>query len=486
MYYSGSCLFLQFFMRTEDPRFLAPYTKLLRSSGARAFDLRPAVEREFPRFPLSPEQARKIWAGFLARRGTISPKMYIHIPYCRSHCAYCKYKSGLLPAEGMGGYLKTLSDHAKFYAPVFSGTEFSSLYIGGGTPSLMSPRQIRSFFPALKRMYRFSRGSASSFELNLNDAGPAIFDALKETGFNRVSIGVQTLNARVLAGSNRGHYPVAPETAVREARRRGFRFINLDLILGLKNDTPSSAARSLEQCLASGASGVTLYKLHAQPGSHPGKGALGATRFGAIKLETRVLPKLRSLSESYGYRMRESMSCFEFIQAGGPSPAFAESLRRMFEEGRPVFGLGRYSISSIFGVIEYEDLHGPGPHSHLSLSGLLRPLTGEISKFMCKDFIRNGYSAGLDAFKSRFKISFASYFGKRLLNLRACGIGFTAGGAARIASHDPALAAAAVLYLLDKNGDILRAAAAGGRSPSWTLGAGTARPAKTRKAAQGE
>ena len=423
------------------PAFLAPYLKGLAASGLRGFELRP-VSAGPARFRLSARKAREVWRDYLARPGAAAPRLYLHMLYCRRRCVFCKYKSLPLAPGGVAACLRYLLAQAEFYAPAFRRTQFASLYFGGGTPSLLSPAQVRAFFPALRKLLKLRPGAAVSFELNLGDCRPALLRALKAAGVNRLSIGVQTLDRRLFAGINRDKYAVGLKETLAAARRLGFSFVNLDLILGLPGDTPARALRSLDEALAAGPTGLTCYRLQAQPAAAGGK---AAGRAAAAALEAGLRRELPALARRRGYELRDSAYCFEFMRPAEIDPAYREALYRMFNDRLPVLGLGRFAVSSIFGVLEYENLDGASAPEAPGLAAELRPVPGEIARFMCGDFARGGYAVGLKAFRETFGADFRAHFGARQRRLEEAGLLSLAGGRAALTVPPPA-ADAAVLY----------------------------------------
>jgi len=222
------------------------FLDLLRSRGEESWNL---------------EDIRGLWRAFKGREPV---GLYIEIPFCRARCAYCSFYSVVPSSRSLvDAYLDRLEREMDLLAPALRGRRLASLYAGGGTPSLLSPAQIRRLLQAVDGRFRFRKDAERSFECEPTTLTPAKLDALRSGGIDRLSIGVQSLHAPVLGSAARQRQtPEAALRAVRRAKAAGFpRGINADLMLGLARDTPSTFMESFRRLAAEGPEKITLYAL---------------------------------------------------------------------------------------------------------------------------------------------------------------------------------------------------------------------------------
>lgn len=200
---------------------------------------------------------------------------YLHIPFCHRRCFYCDFpvvplgdradgeRSASIPA-----YLALLEGEI---AAAPAGPPLSTVYLGGGTPSLLSPAQVEGLLDALARRFGLAPGAEISLELD-----PASFDQGRLAGYlaagiNRVSLGGQSFDDAVLAGLGRRHRARDLREAIRwleHARRRGsLRSWSLDLIQGLPGQELPHWRDQLAQAIASGAPHLSVYDLILEPGT---------------------------------------------------------------------------------------------------------------------------------------------------------------------------------------------------------------------------
>ena len=205
---------------------------------------------------------------------------YLHIPFCHRRCFYCDFPVVPLGDRADGErsasiplYLRQL---AAEIAAAPAGPPLSTVYLGGGTPSLLSPGQVGGLLAALRARYGLAPGAEISLELD-----PASFDQWRladylEVGINRVSLGGQSFDDAVLASLGRRHRAADLRQAIawlEAAHRRGaLRSWSLDLIQGLPHPGPPAAALAawaaqLEQALASSAPHLSIYDLIVEPGT---------------------------------------------------------------------------------------------------------------------------------------------------------------------------------------------------------------------------
>lgn len=162
--------------------------------------------------------------------------LYLHIPFCIRKCSYCDFYS-CEDMEFMKDFLKDLPIEMDRYAGVFSDSTFDTLYIGGGTPSLLSAEELQSMLRQLQDFFVFTQNREASLEVNPGTIVSARLNAYLKSGINRLSIGVQSFHEDELQLLGRIHHKKEALNAVKMARMARFDNIGIDLIYGLPNQS---------------------------------------------------------------------------------------------------------------------------------------------------------------------------------------------------------------------------------------------------------
>lgn len=196
-----------------------------------------------------------------------SCSLYLHIPFCRAKCDYCDFYS--IPFQQndrkIGGYVETLlravEELRARYAPLAS---VPSLYIGGGTPSLLGARGVAALLdglaPILAAKTALPVAPEITIEANAESADTAFLEACRLRGVTRLSLGVQSFDAACRAGAGRRETPEGPDRAARFWTESGGS-LSLDLMTGLPAQTEYLIRRDIERALALGAAHISLYAL---------------------------------------------------------------------------------------------------------------------------------------------------------------------------------------------------------------------------------
>lgn len=171
--------------------------------------------------------------------------VYVHIPFCVNKCNYCDFPSYPVAGMDVQEYLEAIGVEMEMYREEVAGREISTLYIGGGTPSILSGAQLQFFFSLIESRFSLETGAEVSFEANPGTVSLEKLELLKALGVNRLSLGVQSLNEGLLRRLGRIHTPEQAVQAYELARRAGFANINLDLMHGL----PGQAEETWEDTL---------------------------------------------------------------------------------------------------------------------------------------------------------------------------------------------------------------------------------------------
>ncbi len=195
--------------------------------------------------------------------------LYIHIPWCVKKCPYCDFNSHELPMDSQlsmyDEYVDTLLLDAASQQTLTQGREISSIFIGGGTPSLLPIAQYQRLFNGLREIFQFAGDIEVTMEANPGTLEHAPFAQYLDVGINRLSIGVQSFAAGQLTTLGRIHDPAQALSAIRAARRAGFERVNVDLMHGLPQQTMSEALNDIQIAHEAGATHISWYQLTIEP-----------------------------------------------------------------------------------------------------------------------------------------------------------------------------------------------------------------------------
>lgn len=197
--------------------------------------------------------------------------VYIHIPFCAHICAYCDFNTYAGQDFRVPAYVEAVCREIGLWSAPFTGRSAASIYLGGGTPSLLSGEQIGRILATCRSTFTVTADAEVTLEANPNDLDEVYCAALREAGVNRLSIGVQTLSHRGLRVLGRLHDSAQIATALAAARSAGFRNVSLDLISGWPGQTVEQCRTELERILAgeigSAPDHLSIYGLIVEPGT---------------------------------------------------------------------------------------------------------------------------------------------------------------------------------------------------------------------------
>jgi oxygen-independent coproporphyrinogen III oxidase len=186
------------------------------------------------------------------------PGLYIHIPFCISKCHYCDFYS-VTSFSDIPDFLDALFKEMEGYRNRFNA--FDTVYIGGGTPSLLSPEQLESILIRVRKNFNLTTNPEITIETNPADLNPLFLRSMREMGINRVNIGVQSFNEKVLCFLGRRHSTKQAISAVEISRKAGFPNIGLDLIYGVPAQDIESWLNNLKQAVVFSPEHLSCYQL---------------------------------------------------------------------------------------------------------------------------------------------------------------------------------------------------------------------------------
>ena len=194
--------------------------------------------------------------------------VYVHVPFCATRCGYCDFNT-YTPTEvdsSHAQYLDALEKELEL-AAARDLPKAETVFIGGGTPSLLGAQGLGRILGAIRNTFGIVAGAEITTESNPESTSPDYFAGLRDAGFTRVSLGMQSASTPVLKVLDRQHTPGRAVAAAREALSAGFEHVNLDMIYGTPTETDDDVRRTLDAILATGVDHVSAYSLIVEDGT---------------------------------------------------------------------------------------------------------------------------------------------------------------------------------------------------------------------------
>jgi oxygen-independent coproporphyrinogen-3 oxidase len=203
--------------------------------------------------------------------------IYVHIPFCRKLCAYCNFYHVISPGDHTE-FIKALLHEAEMRQEYVRNESVSTIYIGGGTPSVLSVKELEIILNYLKKHFNVEPGSEITVELNPDDITGKYSDGLKKAGFNRISLGIQSWRDEDLRLLNRRHTSAKAEKSLQEILNRGFENVSVDLIYGIPGMGIKDWESNINKTLGFDIKHLSAYHLTIEPetvlGKMKGKGKI--------------------------------------------------------------------------------------------------------------------------------------------------------------------------------------------------------------------
>jgi len=210
-------------------------------------------------------------AAALAGLGTRPFGVYLHVPFCATRCGYCDFNTYVPGEDGAAipGFVEAVERELDLARRVLgdAAPAARTVFVGGGTPTLLRPSELGRLLAAVEDRFGLTAGAEVTTEANPETVGPAALAALREAGFTRISLGMQSAAPHVLAVLERSHTPGRAVDAAREARAAGFEHVSLDLIYGTPGETDDDWRASLDAALAAQPDHISAYSLIVEPGT---------------------------------------------------------------------------------------------------------------------------------------------------------------------------------------------------------------------------
>jgi oxygen-independent coproporphyrinogen-3 oxidase len=190
------------------------------------------------------------------------PGLYIHIPFCLSKCHYCDFYSQT-SISAIPDFLEALFKEMEMYRNRF--LPFETVYLGGGTPSLLSPQALERILLRVRENFNLTKTPEMTIETNPADLSRSFLESMRKIGINRINIGIQSFNEQVLDFLGRRHSVKQALSALEISREVALDNIGLDLIYGVPNQDVVSWLETLKQALAFSPEHISCYQLTLEP-----------------------------------------------------------------------------------------------------------------------------------------------------------------------------------------------------------------------------
>jgi oxygen-independent coproporphyrinogen-3 oxidase len=294
--------------------------------------------------------------------------LYVHWPFCVSKCPYCDFNSHVRASIDHDEWREALLADLAHEASLLPGRRLTSIFFGGGTPSLMEPSTVDAIIDSAADHWSPASDIEITLEANPNSVEAARFADLARAGVNRVSLGLQSFDDQALRFLGRAH-SAREGFAALEAAQKHFRRVSFDLIYALPEETEAGWSATLAQALSLGTKHLSLYQLTIEPG----------TRFAALHAAGKLQP-IDSETAAKLYELTDAMTS----AAGMPAYEISNYARR-----------GQQSRHNLT-YWRYGDYAGIGPGAHGRRLGLRTARHRKPENFL-SGLARNGHGIAEEA-----------------------------------------------------------------------------------------
>ena len=192
--------------------------------------------------------------------------IYLHIPFCKKLCFYCDFYHIITTGDNTA-FIDALKSEAALRRDYLGNETVSTIYFGGGTPSVLLLQELGAILEQIRTHYRVGESCEITIELNPDDVNPVFLAGLKQLNFNRISLGIQSWQDPVLKMLNRRHDSVQAEKALKEIINSGFENISVDLIYGIPGMSLEEWASILDFSFSFNIKHLSAYHLTFEPGT---------------------------------------------------------------------------------------------------------------------------------------------------------------------------------------------------------------------------
>ncbi len=359
--------------------------------------------------------------------------VYLHIPFCTHRCAYCDFNTYAGQQDLLPAYVDALCKEIDWIGECAPrGLIAHTIYFGGGTPSLLSPRQFDMILEALNRAFPVSSDAEITVEANPGTVSGEGLRDLRKLGINRISLGVQSTNGEELRTLERRHTYLDVLEAVSSARRAGFDNVSLDLIYGLPEQLLATWQLTVERVLKLEPDHLSAYALTLEHGTPFGRWtSRGLMPSPDLDLAADMYEWLSERLSGAGYLQ------YEISNWSRNGSACRHNLQ--YWRALPYLGLGAgahgyaggYRYSNVLGIKTYVERmrKSPGdgaaqgfPGSPAVVNQHQQSVDDDLSEFMIMGLRLTAEGVSTSEFKARFGVDLMDRFGKEVAELQGLGL----------------------------------------------------------------
>lgn len=279
--------------------------------------------------------------------------IYIHFPFCLSKCHYCDFNSFSVSEnpESRPQYLEALKKEIAFFpSSKIKNLNIISIYFGGGTPTLFDPQHLKEILDFIRKRFHLKESLEITIETNPKILTLEDFVFLKRSGFNRLSIGIQSFHDRLLKRLGRVHTRKEGISAIRNAKDAGFKNISIDLMFGIPGQTLSDWNEDIEQVLEFDLQHISAYNLTVEKGTlFDEELTKGVLQLPSEDIELKMYEKALNVFQDNGY---EHYEISNFAKKG-----FCSSHNQIYWRNEDYIGFGAGAYSYIDGTRHHADFH---------------------------------------------------------------------------------------------------------------------------------
>jgi oxygen-independent coproporphyrinogen-3 oxidase len=284
--------------------------------------------------------------------------LYVSIPFCRSKCTYCNFASGVYPASEHARYVDRVIEDLRAASDWAARTGLElprcvdTIYLGGGTPSLLAPEHLARLFVAMRTEFEIAPDAEITVECAPGQIADATLESLVRAGVNRVSLGVQSFIDREAHESGRLHSRAVVEEDLRRLRAAGIGNLSVDLIAGLAGQTFASWEESLDALIESGVPHASVYMLEVDEDSRLGREMLA----GGVRYRAGLVPGDDAIATMYlrAVERLDGAGLGQYEISNFCRPGFESRHNLRYWKRRPYLGVGLDASSMLRGAVERE------------------------------------------------------------------------------------------------------------------------------------
>lgn len=340
--------------------------------------------------------------------------LYLHFPFCKSKCPYCDFNSYQLKEENqISSYISAFHQEITTYSKKLKKNKVKTIYLGGGTPTILSGVQIYNILEFCKNKFTIDKDAEITIEANPGTLDGEKIKLLIESGINRLSLGAQSFNNLFLKKLGRIHNTQDIIDSYYLARKEGFNNINIDIMFALPDQTTEDLQITLKKAISLKPDHLSLYNLTIKPGTEYYK----KYKKGKLKL-----PNEDEEFDMYNWAIKFlEESGFEHYEISNFARPYKRSMHNLiYWQNKPYLGIGAGAYSFIKGY-RYMNYENPARYTKEIMSGKLPVDNGEklsLRKRMIETIIlglRTKDGVGCIKFKARFGVNLNDIFSEQVI-----------------------------------------------------------------------